>query len=160
MIRLTVSLLLVLLTFLLSFTRIHAQSPDTCNNFERIQSIILSERTRGSLAEDIEIARVALTKGVCYLDGNFYTGYGIADRIMRDEPVRCIANTHCRAYYLLSTIDPDVREPAAMAAYIALTEQPRIPRYHFDSWGSTATWWDSLSACPNGWFVIGLTKVC
>lgn len=158
--RITLSLLLVILVFLLSFTRIHAQSPDTCNNFERIQSIILSERTRGSLAEDIEIARVVVTKGACFLDGNFYGGYGIARRVLFNDPQHCIESIHCQAYFLLDTIDPAVREPAALAAHIALTESPSIRRFHFDSWASSAYWWDDLSACPSGWFVIGLTKVC
>jgi len=154
--RVLFSLLLVLCAILLSFQRVSAE----CNEFESVQSVVLSERMTGSLAEDIEIARVAVTKGACYRDENFYTGYGIAQRILRDEPVRCIANTHCRAYALLGTIDPAIREPAAMAAHIALTEWPRVQRYHFDRFDSTATWWDALSACPNGWFIVGLTKVC
>ena len=158
--RLILTILLVILAILLSSSPIHADSGDSCNNFETIQSIILSEATRQPLEAQVEIARVAVTKGACYLDANFYTGYGIAQRIMADRPNDCIASVHCRAYFLLYTIPPETRESAARAAYVALTESPRVPRYHFDSWGSVASWWDSPRACPNGWFIVGLTKVC
>lgn len=158
--RLFLTILLLILLFLLSSSPIHAQSPDSCNNFETIQSIILSEATRQPFEAQLEVARVAVTKGACYLDANFYTGYGIATRIRDESPVNCGRSIHCRAYFLLYTIDPSVRESAATAAYVALTERPRVTRYHFDSWGSTAYWWDSLSACPGRWFIIAELKVC
>lgn len=158
--RIILSVLLAILAFLLSFSQIHAQSPDSCNNFEFIQSVILSEATRQPFEAQLEVARVAVTKGACYLDANFYTGYGIAERIIQSDPSACIYSTHCRAYYLLSTIDPTVRESAAVAAYVSLTEYPRVPRFHFDRWDSSAYWWNDPRACPHGWFIVGLTKVC
>lgn len=158
--RYFLSLLLVFCAVLLGSQQVYADSGDSCNQFETLQSIILSEATRQPLEAQIEVARVAVTHGACELDGNFYSGYAIAERIVRDNPVGCIANTHCRAYHLLATIDPVVREPAAQAAYIALTEQPRVVRRHFDNWQSTATWWESLSACLHGWFIIAELKVC
>lgn len=154
--RIVISVLLVFVAILLSFTRVSA----SCNEFESVQSVVLSERTRGSLAEDIEIARVAVTKGACYRDANYYTGYGIAEHVLRDNSVGCISNTHCRAYFLLYTIDPSIRELAALASHIALSEMPPVRRFHFDRYDSTAAWWDALSACPNGWFIVGMTKVC
>lgn len=154
--RIFLSLLLIILTLLLSSTRVFA----SCNEFETIQSIILSEATRQPFEAQLEVARVAVTHGVCELDANYYTGYGIAERILRDNPVGCIANTHCRAYYLLATIDPSVRESAAIASHVALTEVPRVSRFHFDNWQSSAYWWDSIAACPSHWFIIGQLKVC
>lgn len=158
-IRHTALLIAIILGIFAFPTRIYADSSD-CNNFERIQSIILSERTRGTLEEDVEIARVVITKGVCDLDPSFYAGYRIALRTLYSDPTRCIDNIHCRAYFLLDTIDPSIRETAARASHVALTERPHIPRYHFDAWGSEAYWWDDVRACPYGWFIVGLTKVC
>lgn len=144
----------------LAFPRTSYADSGDCNEFLTIQSIILSEATRQPFAAQLEVARVAVTHGACELDGNFYTGYRIAKRIIRDDPMGCIANTHCRAYYLLTTIDPVIRESAAQAAYLALTERPRVIRSHFDNWQSSAYWWDSLSACPYGWQIVGELKVC
>jgi hypothetical protein len=162
------SLLAVLFAFcafLGTYTRSSADS-GSCNEFESVQSVILSEATRQPFEAQLEIARVVVTKGVCYLDIHYYAGYGIAYRIY-DAAVRgevpydaCARNTHCRAYYLLSTIDPAIREPAALAAHVALTESPRIPRYHFDNRNSLAYWWGSPSACPHGWFITGDLKAC
>lgn len=158
--RLFLTLLLVILVFLLSFTRIYADSPESCNNFETIQSIILSEATHQPLEAQLEVARVAVTHGACTLDANFYTGYGVGTRTLERNPSDCILSIHCRSFFLLYTIDPLVRESAARASYLALTESPRVPRYHFDSADSTAYWWSSLSACPYGWFITGDLKVC
>lgn len=158
-IRHTVLLIATILVFFAFPTTTRADSSD-CDNFERIQSIILSERTRGTLDEDIEIARVVITKGACDLDPSFYSGYRIALQTLYRNPSECINNIHCRAYFLLDTIDPSIRETAAQASHIALTESPHFPRYHFDAWGSNAYWWDDVRACPYGWFIVGLTKVC
>jgi len=151
-----------ILLILFTSSPIHAQSGD-CNEFETIQSIILSEATHQPYEAQLEVARVAVTHGVCNLDRNFYTGYGVAERIRTqadDGNAQCIRSTHCRAYFLLYTIDPDIREPAARASHYALTESPRIARYHFDNRLSTAYWWDSPRACPSGWFIISELKVC
>lgn len=168
-IRIALSILILSLASLLSPTMAYAQSPiedeteteTDCNQWERIQSILLSEATRQPLDTKLELARVIVTKGACYLEPDFYTGYGVALSVLRFGGYEsCSRNTHCRAYFMLSDIPLDIRESAALAAHIALTESPRIPRFHFDNWQSSATWWDSPRACPNGWFVTGDFKVC
>lgn len=157
--RVVLTSFLVCAAFLLGYTQVNADSPD-CNNFEAIQSVILSEATHQPFAAQLEVARVVVTKGACFRDSHFYTGYGVAERILSERPHDCIANTHCRAYFLLDTIDPRLRELPALAAHVALTESPRVPRYHFDRWDSNAYWWNSPSACPAGWFIVGELKVC
>ena len=154
--RVLFSVILVITAILLSCTRVSA----SCNEFETIQSIILSEATSQPFEAQLEVARVAVTHGACELDGNFYTGYAVALRLLSEHPHECIQSIHCRAYFLRDTIDPTVREPAALSAHIALTETPRVSRYHFDNWQSTAYWWDAISACPNGWWIVGELKVC
>ena len=160
MIRALITTILVILLLWLGSVRVSAQSDDSCDNFLTIQSIILSEATRQPFEAQLEVARVAVTHGVCNVDSRFYSGYALAERIFRDAPQACIASIHCRAYFLLYTIPPDVRESAARASYVALTESPHVPRYHFDNWLSTAYWWDSPRACPNGYFIIAELKVC
>lgn len=156
MFRLLLSGILVLCAILIGSTRVYA----SCNEFETIQSIVLSEATRQPLEAQIEVARVAVTHGACALDGNFYTGYMVAERVVSTTPFTCITNTHCRAYFLLSTIDPAIRESAALAAHVALTESPRVRRFHFDNWQSSVSWWEATSACPAGWWIVGELKVC
>lgn len=163
-------LLTIIIVFLTLFPTqpAYAQSPaqsptddSDCNQFERIQSILLSEATRQPYDTKLELARVIVTKGACYLEPDFYTGYGVALSVLRLGGYdACIVNTHCRAYFFLYDINPDIRESAALAAYTALTESPQVPRFHFDNWQSTATWWNSDKACPNGWFITGDFKVC
>lgn len=167
-IRILLSIASLLFAFLLSATPTYAQDPvhdpteeDSCNQWERIQSILLSEATRQLLDTKIELARVIVTKGACYLEPDFYTGYGIALSVLRFGGYEsCSLNTHCRAYFMLSDIPLDIRESAALAAHIALTEEPHVRRFHFDNWQSNAYWWDSPRACPGGWFITGDFKVC
>lgn len=154
-------ILLIVALFFLNISITHADSPEPqCNQFETIQSIILSEATSQPYEAQLEVARVAVTRGPCLLDSNFYTGYGIATDIAEHNPRGCIANTHCLAYYLLYAIDPTVRESAARASYTALTEVPQVKRFHFDNWQSQSDWWDSREACPSGWFIVAELKVC
>lgn len=151
---------IILLACIVAMPRPAYAEDASCNQWERVQSVILSEATSQPFEAQLEIARVVVTKGACFLDSDFYAGYGIAERIALSNPRGCISNTHCRAYFLLHTIDPAIRESSALAAHYALTESPRISRYHFDRFDSTAYWWNSLRACPNGWFIVGETKVC
>lgn len=156
---LTLTLMFVLAAALLSAHPAHAAAD--CNQFESIQSVILSEGAYQPLAAQLEIARVAVTKGACFRDEHFYGGYGVAQFIAENEPAHCILSVHCRAYFMLYTIPPDVRENAAIAAHIALTESPPVARYHFDAAASTpALWWFDARACPSGFFIVGDTRVC
>ena len=158
--RLFVCVIILASTLIVLATPMRAESDDPrCNNFLTIQSIILSEATRQPLMAQIEVARVAITKGVCFLDGNFYTGYGVALR-HNASALSCLNNWHCRAYFMPETIDPRARESAALAAHIGLTEVPRIPRFHFDNWQSHAAWWNSPRACPFGNWTIAELRVC
>lgn len=131
-----------------------------CNRFENIQSIILSEGANQPLAAKIEMARVIHTKGDCYLDEHYYSGYGIARSVLETNPSACASNVHCSAYFMLYSIAADERESAAIAAYIVLTEYP-TPRYHFDAADAPlAYFWNSPIACPNGYWVVGDIRVC
>lgn len=159
-IRILVTLALIALILALNTVIAHAEGEEECNNWERITSIVLSESTRQPLEAQVEVARVAVTKGACFIDENFYAGWRVAQYILRTDPRNCIVNLHCRVYHLLNTVDPAVRESAALAAHIALEESPRVPRYHVDNWQSEASWWDSPRACPAGWFIIAELKVC
>lgn len=132
-----------------------------CNRFESIQQVLLSEGANQPLPTLIELARVVHTKGDCFRDDNYYSGYAIARFIAENEPSHCIASVHCRAYYLLYSIPPSEREPVAIAAYIALTERPAVSRFHFDNADAPlAAWWDNPIACPTGWFLSGDFRIC
>lgn len=155
--------------FLFNPSQVHAQSPiDDCNQFERIQSILLSEGTSQPFETKLELARVIVSKGACYLESDFYTGYGVALSVLREKGYEaCRLNTHCRAYFYLYGVDAGVRESAALAAHVALTESPRVPRYHMDAANNEmAYWWFSDKACPNvfdgglHWFISGEFRVC
>lgn len=131
-----------------------------CNEFEFLIDAGLSEAGGQSRATLVEVGRVLHTKGSCYRDENWLGGFGLAAFIAEQEPGHCIRSWHCRAYYLTNTIDPQLRERAAQAAWIVLTETP-VRRYHFD--GATAprwAWWDSPAACPAGDFVSGQMRIC
>ena len=140
------------------FTLTLLSSHDTtaCNNFERVQSIILSEATRQPLAAQVEVARVAITKGACFVDPSFYAGYGVA---LRAAQIGDMTNHHWKSYFAPEMFPADVRESVAVAAHRALTE-PRVERWHFDRWDSQAWWWDDVRACPNGWAIMGEIKFC
>jgi len=120
--------------------------------------VILSEATNQPLPTQIEVARVAVTKGACFRSPDFYAGYGVALRHVN----RCVANWHCRAYFLMDTLAEDVRESAAQAAHWALTEDPRIARYHFDYVAAPLpAWW--VGACDargHDTFISGELRVC
>lgn len=132
-----------------------------CNEFESVQSVVLAEGAYQPLPAQIEIARVAVTHGACNLDSHFYSTFGVAQRIATNDPSRCIAVMPCQAFYMLYTISPDVRESAAVAAYVALTESPRIARYHFNSADAPLYWWwSSPIACPSGYFIVGDMRFC
>lgn len=149
--------LLLLATLWATATPLYAD----CNRFESIQSVLLSEGANQSLSTLIEMARVVHTKGDCEIDEHFYTGYGVARFIAENEPSHCILSVHCRAYFILYSIEPSKRENAAFASYIALTEQPQVRRYHFDSADAPiAYWWNSPRACPLGWFISGDFRIC
>lgn len=159
--RILVTIVLILLILALNPLKAYAEGEEGCNNWERIQSIILSEATRQSFEAQLEIARVVVTKGVCFLDGQFYAGYAVAIHVLETNRNACILNTHCRAYFLLPTIDSRVRETAALASHVALTESPRVARYHFDAHNAPLySWWNNPRACPNGHWVVDLTRVC
>ena len=131
-----------------------------CNEFETVQSIVLSEAMGQSLPAKIEVARVAVTHGACNLDRHFWTGYGVAERVMREAPKECITNHHCRAYNMLYSIDPVIRESAAIASYIALTEEPRVDRWHVVSIYDNSAWMQDKRACPNGTWQVDSLLVC
>lgn len=129
-----------------------------CDEPSRIMSVIASEATRQPFAAQVEVARVMVTKGACEAGTDFLAGL----RVARAAASRGdYGNHHARAYFNLYSFPPDLLAQWGRAAHIALTEQPRVPRYHFDRADATRfAWWDSLRSCPNGDFVIGDLRFC
>jgi hypothetical protein len=81
---------------------------------------------------------------------------------VRNDPARpCWRQYHCQGFFDFYTIAPDVREPLAVAAHVALTEEPRVLRFHFDAVSAPLWWWwHSPKACPNGYREIAQTRFC
>jgi hypothetical protein len=136
-----------------------ADEPETGNQFECIQHALASEGLRQPPAALLDMARVLRDKGACFRDPSWLTGWGVAQR-HRDSGA-CLGNHHCRAYFFFETFDAELREPLAVAAHVALTEQPPVRRYHFDAARAPLVWWwSSRRACPNGFWVIGDMRIC
>lgn len=129
-----------------------------CDAFERIQSAIASEAARQPFAAQVEVARALVTKGACEAGPDFLAGL----RVARDAASRGqYHNHHARAYFDLYSFDAALRESWALAAHIALTEQPPVRVYHFDRADAPRyAWWDDARACPRGDWVIGELRFC
>ena len=109
----------------------------------------------------LEAARVFRDKGACFRDRGWLTSWARAQDVIARDRTACINDRACRAYFLYDTIAPEVREPLAVAAYLALTEQPPVHRFHVTGADEPVyEWFTSRVACPNGYFEIGTLRVC
>lgn len=127
--------------------------PAECNRIAFAMSAIASEAANQPIVAQINVARAVRDNASCG-DPNYLSGY----RIALNDPAA--NNHHARAYFQIDSFDQEKRWKWFVAAYIAYTESDRVPIRHFTRFDSTATWWDSPKACPNGWWVIEETRFC
>lgn len=157
------TIILILLIFLLNPLKTHADElePDMGNLFVCGQHALAAEMRHHPFEALLEGARVLRGKGMCFRDASWLSSWGVAQHQMQSDAYNCISYYACRAYFLYDTIDPAVREPIALAVHVALTEDPPVLRFHFDSANAPISyWWYSPRACPNGFFVIDKMRFC
>ena len=116
-------------------------------------SAIASEAANQPFEAQLNVARAVRDNAPCG-DPHYLTGYGIA---IQDPTAD---NYHARAYFDLDSLNSKNILQWFMASFMAYTEEPRITIRHFDNVNSTAWWWDSPQACPNGYYEIGELRFC
>jgi hypothetical protein len=95
------------------------------------------------------------------LDRGFWSGYGIALDTMAVEPANCFNSVHCKAFMMLDSFSDNERATAALAAHIALTEEPQVKRYHATARSAPIFYfYYSLISCPNGIFELDDLRYC
>lgn len=127
-----------------------AEEPQNGNLFLCVQHALAAEGRYQSPANLLDMARAVRGKGACYRDPGWLSTWRLTMFVMREEQHNCIWYYSCQGFFLYETIPPDVREPLAIAAHVALTEDPPVARYHFmEATQPLYAFFNDARSCPN-----------
>lgn len=127
-----------------------AVEPQDGNLFLCIQHGLAAEGRYQSSSNLLDMARALRVKGACFREAHWLSTWRLALFVMREEQHNCIWYYSCQGFFLFETVPPDVREPLAVAAHVALSEDPPVARYHFmETTQPVYAFFNDARSCPN-----------